>query len=63
MFQINRNGQITGLAIAKTSGNPYYDQAALRAVLESAPFPPLPQDFPGSFLRVHLGFNFSPDRG
>ena len=62
-FQIDRNGRISSLAISKTSGNPYYDQAAMRAVLEAAPFPPLPQDFPGSFLRVHLGFNFSPDRG
>jgi TonB family protein len=62
-FQIDRTGRVSGLAISKTSGNPYYDQAAMRAILEAAPFPPLPQDFPGSFLRVHLGFNFSPDRG
>ena len=63
IFEINRDGRVTGLAIEKPSGNPYYDQAALRAVTEAAPFPPLPQEFPGQVLRVHLGFNFTAERG
>lgn len=63
VFEINRDGRITGLAIEKPSGNPYYDQAALRAITEAAPFPPLPQEFVGPVLRVHLGFNFSAERG
>ena len=62
-FEITRDGRINGLAIEKPSGNPYYDQAALRAITEAAPFPPLPTDFPGPVLRVHLGFNFSAERG
>lgn len=63
VFDINRDGRVTGLAIEKPSGNPYYDQAALRAITEAAPFPPLPSDFVGPVLRVHLGFNFSAERG
>jgi protein TonB len=63
VFEINRDGRVTGLAIEKASGNPYYDQAALRAITEAAPFPPLPQEFVGPVLRVHLGFNFSAERG
>lgn len=63
VFDINRDGRVTGVAIEKPSGNPYYDQAALRAITEAAPFPPLPPDFAGPVLRVHLGFNFSAERG
>ena len=59
VFDIGRDGRISGLAIEKTSGNPYYDQAALRAINEALPFPPLPEDFPAPFVRVHLGFNFA----
>ena len=33
VFDIGRNGQISGLTIETTSGNPWYDQAALRAIL------------------------------
>jgi protein TonB len=61
-FDINRDGRISGLAIEKSSGNSYYDQAALRAITEAAPFPPLPQEYDGSVLGVKLGFQFS-ERG
>jgi TonB family protein len=63
VFDINREGQVSRLAIEKSSGNSYYDQAALRAITEANPFPPLPAEFPGQTLRVHLGFNFSAERG
>jgi protein TonB len=59
VFQIGRDGQITGLAIEKTSGNSLYDLAALRAITEASPFPPLPEDFRGPWLRVHLGFGYA----
>jgi len=63
VFEIARNGQVSGLGIEKTSGNPYYDQAALRAITEASPFPPLPADFTEQVLRVHLGFGFATERG
>ncbi len=63
VFEIGREGQVSRLAIEKSSGNPYYDQAALRAITEANPFPPLPAEFSGQTLRVHLGFNFSAERG
>lgn len=63
VFEISRDGQVNRLAIEKTSGNSYYDQAALRAITEANPFPPLPVEFSGQTLRVHLGFNFSAERG
>lgn len=63
VFEIGRNGQVTKLSIEKSSGNPYYDQAALRAITGANPFPPLPEEFKEPFLRVHLGFNFASERG
>ena len=62
VFDIGRDGRISGLAIEKSSGNTYYDQAALRAITEAAPFPPLPAEFGGQALGVKLGFHF-PERG
>jgi periplasmic protein TonB len=64
MFSINRNGQMIGRPEAfKSSGNPLYDRAALRAVEEAAPFPPLPEDFKAPFLRPFINFNFGANAG
>jgi TonB family protein len=63
VFDISRDGQVSRLSIEKSSGNSYYDQAALRAIAEANPFPPLPAEFKEPSLRVHLGFNFSAERG
>jgi protein TonB len=63
VFEIGRNGQVSNLSIEKSSGNPYYDQAALRAIIGANPFPPLPEDYKQPFLRVHMGFNFDRERG
>lgn len=63
VFEIGRNGQVSNLSIEKSSGNPFYDQAALRAIIGANPFPPLPEDYKQPFLRVHMGFNFDRERG
>jgi len=63
VFEIARNGQVSKLAIEKSSGNQYYDQQALRAISEANPFPPLPAEFAEATLRIHIGFNFTQDRG
>ena len=62
-FEIARDGQVSNVSIKDSSGNPYYDRTAVRAIAEAAPFPRLPDEFPGSVLRVHMGFNFAQDRG
>jgi TonB family protein len=63
-FEIDRDGQIRGEPrIKKSSGNELYDQAALRAVVSSIPFPPLPREFPGQYLQVNFGFDQSVDKG
>jgi TonB family protein len=60
LFEIGRDGQIQAPSLERTSGNALYDQSALRAVAEAAPFPPLPPEFKAPSLRVHFGFDFQP---
>ncbi|HLQ23906.1 MAG TPA: TonB family protein, partial [Gemmatimonadales bacterium] len=54
--EIQRDGSIQMPKIDKSSGNALYDQAALRAVLEASPFPPLPDDWSKPSLRVKFRF-------
>jgi TonB family protein len=63
VFEIARDGKVRALAVEKSSGNPLYDQAALRAVSDATPFPPLPEDFKEPLLRVHLRFDYAGTRG
>lgn len=62
LFEIARDGQVRTSKVEKSSGNAWYDQSALRAVMDATPFPPLPQEFPAQALRVHFGFDFVRDR-
>jgi TonB family protein len=55
-FFINRDGSIRDARVEVPSGNPTFDRAALRAVLEASPLPPLPFGYGGTYLGVHLSF-------
>jgi TonB family protein len=55
-FQVLRNGKIVNVSVEKSSGRYLYDQAAQRAVYSANPLPPLPDDFNGEFLSVHIEF-------
>ena len=56
IFEIAREGELHGIRVDKSSGNRYYDLAAVRAVTEASPFPPLPADFKKPVLTVGLQF-------
>jgi TonB family protein len=55
-FQIERDGTITDPRIVTTSGLPFVDRAALRAVLASSPLPPLPAEYGGPHLGIQVVF-------
>jgi periplasmic protein TonB len=55
-FRIARDGSISDVRIEKSSGLPFVDRAAQRAVLAASPLPPLPADFHEGSLGVHLKF-------
>ena len=63
LVEIQRDGSIRMPKIEQTSGNAVYDQAALRAVVDASPFPPLPQDWSKPSLRVMFRFDLVPARG
>ena len=52
-----RDGTIKPPAIHKTSGNAFYDNAALRAVMGAGPFPKLPDDWTKPSLRILFTFD------
>src|SRR6266446_6198071 len=60
IFEIGRNGELKRVVVDKSSGNPYYDQTAIRAVTEANPFPPLPVDFKKPTLTIGLQFAYDP---
>jgi protein TonB len=55
-FQIQRDGRITDVKLLEPSGVGVYDRAAVRAVYSANPLPPLPPEYAGDRLGVHLRF-------
>jgi TonB family protein len=55
--EIQRDGSIRPPAIHKSSGNSFYDNAALRAVMAASPFPRLPDDWTKPSLRILFTFD------
>ena len=53
-FRIGRDGKMTDLTVEQSSGYNSFDLAALRAVQNAAPFPPLPRAYKHDDLGVHL---------
>jgi TonB family protein len=57
-FKILRDGNIVESKVEKTSGVDLFDQSAMRAIISSTPFPPLPGEFTGEYLGIHLEFEY-----
>ena len=55
-FRIDRSGKVMRPQVEESSNNPALDNSALRAVIVSSPFPPLPDAYPDASLGVHFGF-------
>jgi TonB family protein len=57
-FRIRKSGAIDSPAVEASSGNFLFDQAALRAVVQASPLPPLPGGFGDEYLGVHFSFAY-----
>ena len=58
-FVIDRQGTLSDVSVARTSGNFLLDQAATRALMLTK-LPPLPREYTNPTLTVNLEFNFIP---
>jgi TonB family protein len=61
LFRISKAGQLLAVQIVRSSGSNETDEAALKAIAASAPFTPLPADYPHSYLDLHYSFNYNVD--
>ncbi len=57
-FKLARDGKILRTYVEIRTGNIAFDMASMNAVTKSAPFPPLPDDFPGKEIGIHMDFIF-----
>ncbi|MDH4035932.1 MAG: TonB family protein [Candidatus Krumholzibacteria bacterium] len=55
-FRVHRDGSVSNVAVEESSGLSLFDQSCQRAVLQSAPLPPLPREFKDAYLGVHFSF-------
>lgn len=56
VFRIERNGQIGDVKLEKKAGNFVYDQAVKRTIFNLGKLPPLPGEFEGDYLNMHVEF-------
>jgi TonB family protein len=54
VFSIMPNGSVVDLRTETSSGDGSFDLAALAAVQDASPYPPLPAQFTEPFLKVHV---------
>jgi len=62
-FDIQKDGALVGPDLAASSGAEPLDHAAQAAIRASAPFPPLPAEFPGNHLRLRFIFLYNEGYG
>lgn len=58
-FSVARNGSVPKLVIAKSSGTPPLDRAAVAGISASNPFPPLPREYLGGDIRLQFTFLYN----
>ena len=57
-FEIHRDGSLGGVNTVESAGATALDGAASQAVTSAAPFPPLPESYPGNGLRLRYRFGY-----
>ncbi len=58
IFQIRKDGSLKSCSVYQSSGDKDFDNLAVKAVKDSAPFAPLPQSFSGKFINVRFSFDY-----
>lgn len=56
-FRVERSGRVSGIELEESSGDFLFDRAALRAIADASPLPPLPDGYTSDYLGVYFDFN------
>jgi TonB family protein len=59
-FAILKDGRVAAMKLTASSGDMELDKGAWAGITDSAPFPPLPSEFPGQDLSLRLLFYYNP---
>jgi len=59
---VSKDGSISGITIAASSGNDVLDKSTVAGIVASAPLPVLPSGYKGRSLKVRLKFSFSEEQ-
>lgn len=59
-FVIEQDGTVSDVKLEEGSGDAAYDQSCTRALLVTTKLPPLPPEFKGDRLKLHLEFEYKP---
>lgn len=62
LFRIAKSGRLMSARVIRSSGSAEADEAAMKALVASAPFKTLPADYPHSYLDLHYSFNYNVDQ-
>jgi len=62
-FSVLSNGDVGGLRVTASSGDEKLDRASWLAISSSAPFAPLPRDYPHPEIVLRFHFFYNPDPG
>lgn len=62
-FAITKDGSVAGMQLVASSSDVALDRAAWGGITASNPFPPLPTEFKGQYLKLRFYFYYNPDRG
>lgn len=58
-FKILKDGGVANLTVKESAGVSFIDRSAIRAITNSAPFPPLPAGYADDYLGVYFMFELS----
>lgn len=58
-FKILKDGKVENLTVKESAGVSFIDRSAIRAITNSAPFPPLPAGYADDYLGVYFMFELS----
>jgi len=56
-IEVDREGQLVGGSLVKSSGEKILDDAVMRALFDSVPFPAIPEDLPGETFKTTVSIS------